>query len=42
MNMEHTPKNIAQNLSDLKLIFPSIMNNMKFIKFFTKKLENGK
>lgn len=41
MNMEYTPKNIKENLSDLRLVFPSILNNLKFIKFFTKKLENG-
>lgn len=41
MNMEYKPKNIAQNLSDLRLMFPLILNNLKFIKFFTKKLENG-
>ena len=39
--MDYTPKNIKQNLSDLRLLFPMIMTNVKFIKFFTKKLENG-
>lgn len=41
MNMDYTPKKIEQNLSDLRLMFPIILNNLKFIKFFTKKLENG-
>jgi len=41
MNMDYTPKNIRENLSDLRLVFPVIMNNIKFIKFFTKKIENG-
>ena len=42
MNMEsYNQKTIVQDLNDLKLIFPILMNNLDAVSYFTKILENG-
>lgn len=38
----YRPKTIFQDLNDLRLLFPILMDNIKNVEFLTKKLENGR
>lgn len=39
---QYKPKTIHRDLQDLKLLFPILMNNVKYIKYFIKKIEDGR